>query len=34
MTYANFMADVGSIKQRPAKWQEMFFPEGHDLKGN
>jgi NitT/TauT family transport system substrate-binding protein len=34
MTYANFMADVGSIKQRPAKWQDMFFPEAHDLKGN
>src|SRR3954447_2602870 len=25
MKYANFMADVGSIKQRPAKWQEMVF---------
>jgi NitT/TauT family transport system substrate-binding protein len=34
MTYANFMADVGSIKQRPAKWQDMFFPEAHVLKGN
>jgi NitT/TauT family transport system substrate-binding protein len=34
MKYANFMADVGSIKQRPAKWQDMFFPEAHGLKGN
>ena len=34
MKYADFMADVGSIKQRPAKWQEMFFPEVHELKGN
>lgn len=34
MTYANFMADVGSIKQRPTKWQDMFFPEAHELKGN
>jgi NitT/TauT family transport system substrate-binding protein len=34
MTYANFMADVGSIKQRPAKWQDMFFPEAHGLTGN
>src|SRR5262249_34989580 len=34
MAYANFMADVGSIKQRPAKWQEMFFPEIHGVKGN
>ena len=34
MTYANFMADVGSIKQRPAKWQDMFFPEIYGVKGN
>src|SRR4029077_649444 len=34
MTYANFMADVGSIKQRPAKWQDMFFPNIHGVKGN
>lgn len=34
MTYANFMADVGSIKQRPAKWQDMFFPDIHGVKGN
>jgi NitT/TauT family transport system substrate-binding protein len=34
MTYANFMADVGSIKTRPAKWQDMFFPEAHGIPGN
>lgn len=34
MTYANFMADVGSIKNRPAKWQDMFFPDIHGVKGN
>jgi NitT/TauT family transport system substrate-binding protein len=34
MTYANFMADVGSIKQRPAKWQDMFFPGLHGVKGD
>ena len=34
MTYANFMADVGSIKNRPARWQEMFFPEIHGVPGN
>lgn len=34
MTYANFMADVGSIKQRPTKWQDMFFPEIYSVKGN
>src|SRR3954463_13786373 len=34
MKYANFMADVGSIKQRPAKWQDMFFPHVHGVKGD
>jgi len=34
MAYASFMADVGSIRQRPAKWQEMFFPEIHGVEGN
>jgi NitT/TauT family transport system substrate-binding protein len=34
MTYASFMADVGSIKQRPAKWQDMFFPEIYGVPGN
>src|SRR4029077_1888511 len=34
MTYANFMADVGSIKQRPQRWQDMFFPDIHGVKGN
>ena len=34
MKYANFMADVGSIKQRPAKWQDMFFRDIHGVKGN
>ena len=34
MKYANFMADVGSIKERPAKWQDMFFPDIHGVKGD
>ncbi len=34
MKYANFMADVGSIKLRPATWQEMFFPGIHGVAGN
>jgi NitT/TauT family transport system substrate-binding protein len=34
MTYANFMADVGSIKNRPQTWQDMFFPDIHGVKGN
>jgi NitT/TauT family transport system substrate-binding protein len=34
MKYANFMADVGSIKLRPNAWQDMFFPEIHGVPGN
>lgn len=34
LKFANFMADVGSIKQRPEKWQDMFFPEIHSVPGN
>jgi NitT/TauT family transport system substrate-binding protein len=34
MTYANFMADVGSIKNRPNVWQDMFFPDIHGVPGN
>ena len=34
MTYANFMGDVGSIKNRPKVWQDMFFPEIHAVPGN
>ena len=34
MTYANFMADVGSIKTRPKAWQDMFFPEIYGVPGN
>lgn len=34
MKYATFMAEVGSIKQKPAKWQDMFFPDIHGVPGN
>ena len=34
MKYATFMAEVGSIKQKPAKWQDMFFPDIHGIPGN
>jgi len=34
MTYATFMGDVGSIKNRPKAWQDMFFPEIHAVPGN
>jgi len=34
MTYARFMAEVGSIKAAPKSWQDLFFPEIHDLPGS
>src|SRR3954469_226928 len=34
MKFANFMHKVGSIKHRPASWQDMFFPEIAELKGS
>jgi NitT/TauT family transport system substrate-binding protein len=33
MKYAEFMATVGSIKARPATWQELFFPAIHAVPG-
>jgi NitT/TauT family transport system substrate-binding protein len=34
MKYADFMASVGSIKQRPGRWQDLFFSELHDEPGS
>ena len=34
MKYAEFMNGVGSIKARPANWQEMFFPAIHRVPGS
>ena len=31
---AEFMAKIGSVKDKPTSWQEMFFPEVHGLPGN
>jgi sulfonate transport system substrate-binding protein len=31
---AVFMGKVGSIKDPPAKWQDLFFPDIHDLPGD
>jgi NitT/TauT family transport system substrate-binding protein len=31
---AEFMAKIGSIKDKPKTWQDMFFPEVHNLPGN
>jgi NitT/TauT family transport system substrate-binding protein len=34
MKFATFMHSVGSIKQAPQSWKDMFFPEVHDLNGS
>jgi NitT/TauT family transport system substrate-binding protein len=31
---AEFMARIGSVKDKPASWKDMFFPEVHNLPGN
>jgi len=31
---AEFMAKIGSIKDKPGSWKDMFFPEIHNLPGN
>ncbi len=32
--YADFMQEIGSIQNRPASWQDMFFPEIHTVAGS
>jgi NitT/TauT family transport system substrate-binding protein len=34
MRYATFMASVGSLKEAPKSWKDLFFPEVHDLNGS
>jgi NitT/TauT family transport system substrate-binding protein len=34
MKYADFMAEVGTLKNKPASWTDYFFPEIHDEKGS
>jgi len=34
MKYAEFMAGEGSIKNRPASWKDLFFPEIHGAPGS
>ena len=34
MRFANHLADVRVLKNRPARWQDVFFPEVADLPGN
>jgi NitT/TauT family transport system substrate-binding protein len=34
MKYADFMNRAGTIKSRPAAWQDLFFPDIHDRPGS
>src|SRR4051812_10557857 len=34
MKFAAFMASVGSLKEAPKSWKDLFFPEIHDLPGS
>lgn len=34
MKYAEFMHKVGSIREKPASWQDMFFPDVHGVAGS
>ena len=34
MKYAEFMHKVGSIKEKPASWKDLFFPEIHGKQGS
>jgi NitT/TauT family transport system substrate-binding protein len=33
-TYADFMVDIGSLKNRPNSWKDVFFEHIHDLPGS
>jgi NitT/TauT family transport system substrate-binding protein len=32
--YAEFMHEIGSIRNLPASWRDMFFPEVHGAPGS
>jgi NitT/TauT family transport system substrate-binding protein len=34
LKYTDFMARVGTLKNKPATWQELFFPDLHDRAGS
>jgi NitT/TauT family transport system substrate-binding protein len=34
LPYAQFMNQIGTLKNRPASWKDMFFPDVHDLPGS
>lgn len=32
--FSDFMAKIGSLRRRPERWQDLFFPEAHGLPGS
>jgi NitT/TauT family transport system substrate-binding protein len=34
MTFANFLASIGSLKQKPAAWTDLFVPQLHSRPGS
>ncbi len=34
LVYASFLAQIGTLKTRPAAWTDLFLPELHDRKGS
>lgn len=32
--FADFMHRIGAVKEKPASWKDLFFPEIHDLPGS
>ena len=34
LKYAQFMHEIGSLRNRAASWQDLLFPEIHNLPGN
>ena len=34
MKYANFMNEIGSIRNKPSTWKDLFFPEIHSAPGS
>jgi NitT/TauT family transport system substrate-binding protein len=34
MKFADFMHSVGTLKEAPKSWKDLFFPEVHDLNGS
>ena len=34
LPFATFMHDVGTLKNKPASWKDLFFPEIHDMSGS